>query len=150
MTVPALDVIQGLTEGRMRNGWITLMVLAFTLGGCATAGERTQRTGSRDLLTAAEIQERGTAVETAYEAVQQLRPHFMRERSNPTMGVGAARVDPVRVYVNGVQRGGVQELERIRIEEVVSIRYVRPTDAQTRYGMDHGSGAIEVTIHGGS
>ena len=130
----------------MRKGWLALVLMAVTVAACASGGERTARSGSRDVLTAEEIAAQGAAIQNAYQAVEQLRPHFFRVRSNPTMGVGAARVEPIVVYVNGVRRGGVNELNRILVGELESIRYVRPTDAQTRYGMGHGSGALEVTI----
>lgn len=118
------------------------------LAACATAGGSPGRRGSGDTLTAEEIREEAPDLQTAYDAVERLRPRYLRERANPTAGIGANRVDPVVVYVNGIRRGGVNELRRIRVAEVETIHYVRPTDAQTRYGNNHGSGAIEVTLRG--
>lgn len=135
--------LAGLVAGLM------LSVSACASGGTGASTDDAPRR-SRDVITAAEIVALGPQIQTALDAVQQLRPHFLRERANPTAGVGAARVEPVVVYVNGVRRGGVQELSRIRPEEVVTIKYMRPTDAQTRFGNGHGSGALEVTLHGGS
>ncbi len=121
------------------------LALAFT-GACATAGTSGGPAGSsRDTLERDEIAAEGGQIRTAYDAVEQLRPQFLRNRPNATVGVGAATVEPVVVYVDGIQRGGVAELRNIPIERVLRIHYVRPTDAQTRYGIGHGSGVIEVT-----
>lgn len=119
------------------------------LTGCATAGAPAVRSGSGDTIEAAEIQAAGAEIQTAYDAVERLRPRFLQVRANPTVGLAANRADPVVVYINGIQRGGVDELRRIRAAVVERIHYVRPTDAQTRYGNNHGSGAIEVTLKGG-
>ncbi|MEJ2185647.1 MAG: hypothetical protein P8Z36_06870 [Gemmatimonadota bacterium] len=125
----------------------TLAILL--LAGCATAGSSGFRPGSGDTLEADEIQAAGAEIQTAYDAVERLRPRFLRLRANATAGVGTNRADPVVVYINGIRRGGVAELRRIRAAQVERIHYVRPTDAQTRYGNNHGSGAIEVTLKGG-
>jgi hypothetical protein len=119
------------------------------LAGCATAGSSGARPGSGDTLEAEEIQAAGAEIQTAYDAVERLRPRFLHVRANPTVGLAASRADPVVVYINGIRRGGVAELRRIRAALVERIHYVRPTDAQTRYGNNHGSGAIEVTLKGG-
>ncbi len=135
----------------MRYRIVLSTLAAVFLVGCAGAGTTTNGSSSnRDLLTREEIEAAGPQIQTAYDAVQRLRPRFLRERSNPTAGVGANRVDPVVVYVNGLRRGGVDELRRIRVESVQEIHYIRPSDATTRFGMNHGSGAIEVTLVGGS
>jgi hypothetical protein len=125
----------------------TLALLTGTLvagAACATGGERAA--SPTGVLEAEEIRAAGPQIRTAYDAVEQLRPQFLRTRANPT--VGGRRVDPVRVYVNGTLWGDPESLVRIRAEEVVRIRYIRPADAQTRFGMDHGSGALEVSTTG--
>jgi hypothetical protein len=127
----------------MRFPTVVLLTASLGLGAaCATTeAERTSTGGN--LLEAAEIEAAGPQIRTALDAVELLRPQFLRTRANPT--VGGRRVDPVQVYVNGTSWGGPESLSRLRAEEVVRIRYIRPTDAQTRFGMDHGSGAMEVT-----
>jgi hypothetical protein len=130
----------------MRLPILVLLLGALGVGAaCATAGpERAGPAGAT--LEAAEIQAAGSHIRTAHDAVQHLRPQFLRTRASPT--VHGRPVDPIRVYVNGALWGGVEALQRVRAEEVVRIRHLRPTDAQQRYGMDHGSGALEVTTVG--
>jgi hypothetical protein len=129
----------------MRYLNVTLLMGALALGAaCATGGERAG--GSGAVLDAAEIQAAGPQIRTAYDAIEQLRPQFLRTRANPT--VGGSRLDPVRVYVDGTPWGEPESLRSMRAEEVVRIRFIRPNDAQTRYGLNHGSGALEVTTSG--
>lgn len=130
----------------MRRSTIILLLGALGAGAaCATAGpERAGPAGAT--LEAEEIQAAGSHIRTAHDAVQHLRPQYLRTRASPT--VHGRPADPIRVYVNGTLWGSVQALERIRAEEVVRIRYYRPSDAQQRFGMDHGSGAIEVVTVG--
>lgn len=115
--------------------------LALGAAACASGGERAERT-DRDVLTQEEIQAEGDRIRTALEAVEQLRPQFLRIR--PAGTIMGRQADPVRVYVDGVHWGEARTLAQLRVEEVVEIRYVRPQDAQTRFGLDHSSGAIEV------
>jgi hypothetical protein len=115
--------------------------LALGAVACASGGERADR-ADRDVLTQDEIQAEGDRIRTALEAVEQLRPQFLRTR--PAGTIMGRQADPVRVYVDGVHWGDPRSLAQLRVEEVIEIRYVRPTDAQTRFGLDHSSGAIEV------
>jgi hypothetical protein len=78
-------------------------------GAPADASARPRR--QSDLITAQEIAEVRAA--TAYNAVELLRPTFLRS-SNPRF--------PVVVYVNGSKRGGIEELRRLRPEDIESIR----------------------------
>jgi hypothetical protein len=52
--------------------------------------------------------------------------------------------EPLIVYLNGVNAGGIGILEQIRAAEVREIRYVNGRDATTRYGTGHGGGVLEV------
>jgi outer membrane cobalamin receptor len=53
---------------------------------------------------------------------------------------------PVRVYVNGILRGGIAQLRDTPVNSVERIRYLRPADATTRYGLNQAGGVIEVTL----
>jgi hypothetical protein len=129
----------------MRYLNVSLLMAALVLSAaCATGGERAA--GSGAVLEAAEIEAAGPQIRTAFDAVEQLRPQFLRTRANPT--VGGTRLDPVRVYVDGTPWGDPESLRNLRAEQVVRVRYIRPSDAQTRFGGNHGSGALEVTTTG--
>lgn len=118
-----------------------LLALALVVGSaCATKGD-SSAAGSRDLITAEEIQESGAL--TAYQAVQDLRPRFLR----PGRFNMRASSYPV-VYVNDLRLGGLDELRRIRSADVYSIRYLSGPDATTRFGTGHSGGALLVTTRG--
>ncbi|MBW3552427.1 MAG: hypothetical protein KY466_02890 [Gemmatimonadetes bacterium] len=94
-------------------------------------------------------------VSSAYDAVQRLRPRFLRGRTG-TFGTGgandplsrtssAAEQSTVVVYLDGVRFGGIDALRRINVDGVREIRFVPGRDATTKYGTNHGGGVIEVS-----
>ena len=114
----------------------TLVLLA-----CSSGGARTAR-GSSNLITRAELNT--LDLSTAYDAVQRLRPHFLRGRGSTSIR-DPNPVLPV-VYIAGVKQGGPEALQRVRVSEVSEIRYIGASDATTRYGTGHTGGAIEVIL----
>jgi hypothetical protein len=114
-------------------------------GSSSSDGSATQAVGAPDgrrsseILTHADIERAG--VPTAYDAVQRLRPTWLRTRSS-----GSIQTSPqyAVVYLDGAQIGGPESLRRISANDVQSIRYLRTADATTRYGTGHEGGAILV------
>jgi len=117
------------------------VVLAFS--ACAT----TTRTGGgdRDVLTSEQLGELEGEGYTAYDAVRQLRPTWMRTRGRGT----SPREQSPMVYVNRVRVGSVEELRQIRVEEVQELRYLDPADATMKLGTNHTGGAIMVSLRQG-
>jgi hypothetical protein len=113
---------------------LTLLILA-----CATAPRRAETTPHTlwDPITRAELA--GTAIGDAYEAVQSLRPRWLR----PRMTTGADNGLPL-VYVHNMRCGSIYELQLFRVAGIREIRYVNARDATTRWGMGHSNGVIEV------
>lgn len=128
------------------------------LGACASggsssggsssgdAGTSTTRTvgapdgrRSGDVLTQDEIER--ASVSTAYDAVQRLRPVWLRTRGRGSVQSSAQYAV---VYLDGAQIGGPEALRRIGASDVRSIRFLRAGDATTRYGTGHEGGAILV------
>jgi hypothetical protein len=128
---------------------IRLFALGFALvasfPGMSFGQERVKPNYDRDLITREEIRERVPGAKTAWDVVQQLRPHFLRERAPISMAEGTQR-SPVQVYVNGVQSVSVPavSLRDIRADDVIEIKYLNPSDATTRYGTGHLNGAVLV------
>lgn len=119
-----------------------VLPLAFVLGavGCASSGGGSDG-ASRNVITRAEIVE--SNLMDAYEVVRQLRPAFLQRRRARSVTGDVVR-DPV-VYMDGVQRGGPEELRLIDAQNVEEIRYLDATDATMRFGTGHSAGAILVT-----
>jgi hypothetical protein len=130
----------------MRFATLALLTGALAAGGACATTTGSQAAPPGSTLDAEEIRAAPAHIETAYDAILHLRPQFLRTRANPT--VTGRSVDPIRVYVNGQLWGTPESLQRLRAEEVVRVRFFRPADAQIRFGLNHGSGALEVTTVG--
>lgn len=125
----------------------------LAVAGCAAGAQSSESRGSGDVITAEQLAT--IQVSTAYEAVQQLRPQFLRQRGVTTLrgagpegqptGINETGTELV-VYVDKMRAGGVERLHDIGIEGVAEIRYVNARDATTMYGTGHAGGVIEVTL----
>ncbi len=134
--------------GRIRIRHATnaaLAVVAFATlvfaAACASSGHSRPRT-SNNVITREELS--ALEVTTAYEAVERLRPHFLRGRG-PTSIRNTQVTRPV-VFVGGVRAGGPEALYRVLLTQVYEIRFLNAADATTRFGTDHAGGAILVTL----
>ena len=120
-------------------------VAIFLALGCGSAPVNTVvgAPGHRDVLFDAEIQSARTPGMTAYDLLAHLRPEFLRSR-----GTNSFRdTTPLRavVYIDGLKYGSVEQMKNLSAERVFQVRYLSAADATTRYGMDHGGGAILIT-----
>lgn len=100
----------------------------------------------RDRITRDEVQERASDAKTAYDIVSRLRSQYLRPR--PSGSIRNRAPVPVRVYVDGVHRGGVDTLRDILAHNVALIEWMNGSDATTRWGTGHESGAILVRTGG--
>ena len=121
---------------RYRSLFVAVLVVATACPHSATTRQRRDP----NLITQDEI-ERVTAA-NAYDAVQMLRPSFLRARGVPSTVNGAP--DLAIVYLDGMKMGDVGQLQRIPTIGIVSIRYISAIDANQRYGRGHEGGAILV------
>jgi len=85
--------------------------------------------------------ERSTALD-AYALVQEFRPNWLRSRG--VISIRDQSAGEVKVYLNGVSIGNVNELRQIRSDNVRELRFLGAAEAQQRYGVGHGGGVIEV------
>lgn len=114
-----------------------ILIVAAAMAACATAGEAR---GSSAVLTRDEI--RASTAMTAYEAIVQLRPAFLRARGARSIRDPSPNA-PV-VYVNDMRHGDLDVLRSIRVEEIDEIRFISAADATTRWGTGHAGGVIQV------
>lgn len=129
-----------------RNVPAAIVVLGLVLAwACSTAQPQGRPTRDRNVLTAAELQ--GVPVETVYDAIQRLRPEFLRSRGQVSLENPSASL-PV-VYLDDIRLGGPDALRTIRVSDVHEIRYLSASDATTRYGTGHAGGVIAVTTRRG-
>ena len=95
-----------------------------------------------NVITSEELASRSTL--TARQAIEQLRPQFLRTRGTTTLG-NAQTKDEIWVYVDGTRMGDLQVLNSIGVHEIREIRYLNPSEATNRYGTGHVQGAILIT-----
>jgi hypothetical protein len=96
--------------------------------------------GGRFEITGEEIREASFA--NALEAVQFLRPEWLIERGQEAFYDPTS--DNIRVYLDNVQLGGVQDLAGISPAIVRSILFFNRQQATARWGTGHTHGAILV------
>jgi hypothetical protein len=97
---------------------------------------------SRYLVTEQELESVGDR--SAYEALQQLRPSFLKSRDVQTESNPIPK--PVDVYVDGGQTEGLAALQSIRAGTVKEMRFYEPQQANTKFGTGHNGGVIAVTL----
>lgn len=112
--------------------------LACLLSSCAgTSGERSRPLSTgRDIIT-----QEALAMQTvAYDAIQSLRPTWLRPR-----GTDSIR-NPSRVWVyrDGSRLGGVEMLRNMSTADIAEIRFYDAASATQRWGMGHGAGVISI------
>ena len=97
--------------------------------------------GSRNVLTAEEISR--ITVGNVYEAIEQLRPEYLRSRG--AISFRSASAPRAAVYLDAVYFGTLASLRNIRATQVMLIEYLSASEATTRFGTNHAGGAILVT-----
>lgn len=123
----------------MRSIFILLLLLGMV--ACGSARPRDTATPTdRNVVTGEAIME--TRVATAFEALERLRPEFLRARGPFSMRSPGAGL-PV-VYVDNVRAGDINQLRSIPASSVSLIEFISAADATTRWGTGHAGGALLV------
>lgn len=123
---------------RTRRTLPPVLMIAALAAGCATTGAQPEPTG-RDVLSRADVE--ASQQLTAYEVIRQERPSWLRVRGPNSF----TSMNPIVVYVDGMRHGGLEALETIPTMVVELIRFYGASEAQSRFGLNHTNGAIEVT-----
>jgi hypothetical protein len=116
---------------------LVLLVLPLVAGACARGEPLAYR--DQSVLTEEQLRESGYA--NLYDAVDALRPRWLRPRgpdsfSSPTQVV---------VYSDGVRLGGVEELRGFGTLQILWVRYYDGLEASARWGLGHGQGVIHIS-----
>jgi hypothetical protein len=125
-------------------------VVRLALGGlvclavthCVSTEDGTGR-DARSEISRQMIQEKGIT-RSAYEAVQRLRPSWLRGRGPTSFNDGGSRYP--KVYIDGMSRNGPpkQALSRISVQRVKAIRFLGAGEATMRFGSGNENGVILV------
>ena len=107
-----------------------LLPLLLLQSGCASSRtSRPQRDRDPNLITREELSDLPTG--TAYDAVERLRPNWLRSRSSTVGRSGQGEVNMPAVFADDVYYGPVDVLGRFDIEAVEEIEYLSARDATT-------------------
>jgi hypothetical protein len=123
-----------------RHTLLPLLLLAFT--ACAAAA-RQQPNQSEDIISRGELEQVGSL--SAYDAVQRLRPMFLRDRGAVTLLNASARTRPV-VFVDMSEYGEIESLRTLPASRVEQVRFYPGREATTRFGSVYGAGVIQLTM----
>lgn len=101
-------------------------------------GERFRRRS--DVISERELA--ATSTPNLYDAIQQLRPRFLQRRGESSITRREGTI--VVVYIDDVRAGSPESLRSVHPSEVLEVRYLDGPSASSRYGLNHGGGAIVV------
>lgn len=124
----------------MRLVTLARVVVLLATSACASSGSGTSVrhvTSMRAPLSGVEA--RAAMVVDAFEAVQRLRPGFLRSRGPTGAGSGG-----VRVYIDGQPAGGLDMLRTVPVAVIGQIEYLSASEATVRWGARFRDGVIHV------
>lgn len=96
---------------------------------------------STTVLTSQELTESGES--NLFQAIQKLRPHWLRGRSRGTMSASGQAGDVV-VYLETARFGNATSLQQISVTGVYDVQYLDASEATNRFGTGHTGGAIVI------
>ena len=133
-------------RNRLRNPWVALFA-TFVLASCASStGGGGTPAGS--LITAEQLDNLGPGV-SAYEAIERLRPVWLRDRGvNSPSAIYADDTLP-KVHIDTTPYD-VSALRSFRTTDIQTISFMDGRDATTRYGTGYVNGVILVVTRTGA
>ena len=132
---------------------VILVAFSVAFAGCsssgsAPAGAAPAPSGTKpavrrqaNLITEEELAK--SAARNGLQAVQMLRPDWLRGRGATSIRETAPT--QVVVYVNEQRLGGPEQLEGFAVTAIKSLRFMNASEATNRWGTGHGGGVIAVT-----
>ncbi len=123
----------------------TWALVPLLLAACATVS-RAPQTHDRLRISADELM--ATHASTLFDAIQQLRPEFLRARG--VSSISSPGADVPRVFVDNVEMGDIQFLKTISVGDVAEVQRIPAEQATTRWGTGYIGGALMVLTHSGA
>jgi len=129
---------------RTGRGVVGLLVVAVMLAGCFQGRvSRPVESGGHYLITQSELD--AVAVNSMYDAVLRLRPHFLKNRTVAAHGKAANA--PLMLYVNDERMESIDDLRRISPSEVMEVRFYEPQQANAYFARyNNAGGAIAIRL----
>ena len=121
------------------------LLMALVASACTTgSGGSGEPRRNRNVLTLEELAPMESF--TAWDAVQRLRPMWMRPGGIRNSANPAGHHPSV--FVDESPFGPMEALRSFRVLDIQEMRYVGATDATIRYGGDYQGGVILITTRG--
>jgi hypothetical protein len=130
----------------LRPAWL-LCLFAVIVGGCSTTSGGSDGARDRNRISQEELEQFPTG--TAHEAIERLRPRWIRSRGMTSTRPGASP-DYASVFIDNAPVGGLEALYRVSIRDIDYIEYLSASDATTRYGTGYPGGIIQVFTKSGT
>jgi hypothetical protein len=124
------------------------VVLVSALGCASKSASATSQAGSpatrrsTNVITAQELSETGAT--NVYQAVQMLRPTWLRGRPRGSMRQGGR--EEVVVYLDNNRYGDISSLQQLSLGGIVEIQHFDASEATNRFGTGHAGGAIVIKM----
>jgi len=122
----------------MRGRTLANLAVSVAAAGCAVASRSSET--PRNFIDRTEIAT--TRASTAWDAVQQLRPDFLRGRA--VASNNRVSTETPIVFLDDTRLGELDQLRTIPASIVLSIQLISASDATTRWGTGYPAGVIEV------
>ena len=124
-----------------------LVLCVALLANCASAQQKNR--GDRGKLTRVDIDEGGSSIASAREAVRILRPQWLappmgKVASSDVMGGGGGGLTVI-VYIDDVRQPDLESLATVPAAMIFELRYLDQNRAVLLRGPGHEGGVIEVT-----
>jgi hypothetical protein len=132
------------------SGGIMKLFYLLTLAamvGCATTGPNPNSgvPGGNDRTVITESELQSVPSSNLYEALEKLRPNFLRSRGAMSISGTSTNEFPA-VYIDGRHYGDITSLKTIVTNQVGTVKYYDPASAGARFGMINASGVIDVSL----
>ncbi|MBI3567838.1 MAG: hypothetical protein HY084_06500 [Gemmatimonadetes bacterium] len=126
---------------------LLVMLSLVVVAGSASAQKKNR--GDRNKITLDDISEAPGSVVTALDAVRILRPQWTQPPigRSATSGAdgGSGTATEVVVYIDDMRQPALEDLQNVKRENIVEMRYLDQNRAIAMRGPGHELGVIEVT-----
>ena len=124
---------------RARVCWSLSLLAAVACAG----GSHRQSTEGGNVIKRSELEAAGSV--TTYDAVQRLRPNFLRDRGPVSIVNAGARARPA-VFIDQTEYGELESLRTLPASRVEEVRFYGGAEAVTKFGSAYGAGVILLTM----
>jgi hypothetical protein len=126
----------------MRLLAISLLLIPLATA-CASTGASEAPSSARAVITEQELE--GVLELMTLDAIRRLRPNWLRSRAAPTPTAFRDRGVEPALRLDGIMRGGLEELQTLPVRDVREITFLSASEATTLYGTGYTNGVIQVS-----